>query len=259
MTPTALDPVAAARDAKADPTMARTLVRLLDLTSLTGEETRPEIKGLCRRAVDAGVAAVCLYPAHLPAARAILAGTPVRLATVANFPAGGDDIARAADEVAAAVADGAHEVDVVAPIAAMREGDVSLVGDLVEACRTAGNPDTVLKLILETGVLQSPDLIAAAARTAVMAKIDFLKTSTGKAAVGATLEAAAVLLSVIAEADGRVGLKIAGGVRTADAAAEYLHLARSIMGEGWVTPAHFRIGASSLLDELLRLAGQGEG
>jgi deoxyribose-phosphate aldolase len=113
-----------------------------------------------------------------------------------------------------------------------------------------------LKLILETGVLESPDRIAAAARTAVMSGVDFLKTSTGKVPVGATLEAAAVLLTVIAEADGRVGLKVSGGVRTPDDAARYIALAGSMVGESWITPGHFRIGASSLLDGLLDLVAR---
>ena len=256
MSPPARDPVTLARTARADAALAGRAIRLVDLTSLTGTETSEEIAGLCRRGLAAGVAAICVYPAHLPVARSILAGTPVRLATVANFPHGSEDIAKAADEVAAAVADGADEVDVVAPIEAMREGDMGLIGDLVAVCRAAAGPGTVLKLILETGLLGSPDRIAAAARTAVMAGVDFLKTSTGKTPVGATLEAAAVLLTVIAEAEGSVGLKVSGGVRAPDDAAAYLALASAIMGEGWLTPQHFRIGASSLLAELVALASR---
>jgi deoxyribose-phosphate aldolase len=250
------DPVVAARTTHADAVLARRAITLLDLTSLTGEETLAEVEHLCRRAIAANVAAICVYPAHLATARALLSGSPVRLAAVANFPHGSDDIAKAADEVAAAVAEGAQEVDVVAPIAAMREGDISLVGDLVAACRAAGGPETVLKLILETGLLESPDRITAAARTAIMAGAGFLKTSTGKSPVGATLEAAAVLLTVIAEAGGRIGLKISGGVHTPDEAAAYIALASHMMGETWITPERFRIGASSLLEGLLGVAGQ---
>ncbi len=183
----------------------------------------------------------------------------MRLAAVANFPHGGDDLARTADEAGAAVADGADEVDVVAPIQAIRDGDVSLVGELVEACRATVAPSTRLKLILETGVLVEPALIAAAARAAVMAGVDFLKTSTGKTPVSATLEAAAILLAVIVEANGRVGFKAAGGIRTTADAAGYLHLADAMLGPGWATADRFRLGASSLLDDLLRVASGAAG
>ena len=110
-------------------------------------------------------------------------------------------------------------------------------------------------MILETGILREPDLITAAARAAVMAGVDFLKTSTGKSEVGATLEAAATLLAVCREADGRVGFKAAGGIRTAADAAAYLHLADAIMGPDWASPRTFRFGASSLLDDLLGRSG----
>lgn len=247
-----------AKSAPVDATLAARAVPLVDLTSLKGDETEAEIEALCRRAVSAGTAAVCVYSAHLTVARRALAGSTVRLATVANFPHGSDDIGTAAGEVAAAVAAGADEVDVVAPIGALLEGDVGLVGELVQACREAAGGGTTLKVILETGVLASPELITAAARGAVMAGADFLKTSTGKAEVGATPEAAMLLLAAIEDADGRVGLKAAGGIRTAADAAVYLALAEAVMGPGWAGPATFRLGASSLLDDLLRLTGRGE-
>jgi deoxyribose-phosphate aldolase len=231
------------------------VVPLIDLTSLKGGESPAEIEVLCARAVEHGTAAVCVYAEAVPIARPLLVGSAVRVATVANFPHGGDDIGGTADETAAAVAAGADEVDVVAPIAALLDGDVSLVGELVEACRAAAGPGIILKLILETGRLQEPDLITAAARAAVMAGIDFLKTSTGKFEPGATLEAAAALLTVCREAGGRVGFKAAGGIRTARDAAGYLHLADTIMGPDWASPRTFRFGASSLLDDLL---GQGD-
>jgi deoxyribose-phosphate aldolase len=243
--------LARAAAAPADPATAARAIPLVDLTSLGGDETAAEIQALCRRAVVHGVAAVCLYPRWLDMARPLLAGSPVRLAAVANFPHGGDDLMAVAEECAAAVAAGADELDVVAPLAAIGEGDVGLVGDLVEACRAAVGPATTLKLILETGMLAGPAVITAAARAAVMAGVDFLKTSTGKAPVGATLEAAAALLAVCAEADGRVGFKAAGGIRTTADAAAYLALADAILGAGWVTPARFRFGASGLLGELL--------
>lgn len=250
--------IAAARDARADRELAARAIALVDLTSLRGDETVGEVEALCGRAVREGTAAVCVHAAQAGLARGLLAGGRVRLAVVANFPDGGDDIARAAEETAAAVAAGADEVDMVAPIAAIRSGDIGLVEELVAACRAAARPGITLKLILETGALETPHLITAAARAGVMAGVDFLKTSTGKIPVGATLESAALLLAVIADADGRVGFKAAGGIRTADEAAGYLLIAERLLGPAWATPQRFRFGASSLIDDLVRRAGRGE-
>ncbi|WP_051328995.1 deoxyribose-phosphate aldolase [Geminicoccus roseus] len=251
------DLLAKASLATASPALAKRAIPLVDLTSLSGSETEAEIAALCTRALEHGVAAVCIYPAFLPQARPLLQGSAVRLAAVANFPDGSDDIARAADEAAAAVADGADEVDVVAPVQAIMEGDVGIVGELVEAVRLAAGPQTTLKLILETGILADPDRITAAARAAVMAGVDFLKTSTGKVPVGATPEAAAVMMRVCEEAGLRVGFKASGGIRTADDAARYLHLGDALLGAERISARTFRFGASSLLDDLVRVAAGG--
>jgi deoxyribose-phosphate aldolase len=140
----------------------------------------------------------------------------------------------------------------MAPVQAIMDGDVGLVTELVQACR-AKAPERTLKVILETGRLDEPARIAAAARAAIMAGADMLKTSTGKSGTGATLEAAAVLLAVIEEAEGRVGLKVSGGIRTTQQAAQYLYLVDHFMGRGWTRPETLRFGASALLDDLLRL------
>lgn len=248
-----VDAIEAAQRTPADAEAARRILRLLDLTSLRGDETAAEIEALCCRALRHAVAAVCIYPGFLPVACSVLAGSAVRIATVANFPEGGDDIGAAAAEVAAAVAAGAQEVDVVAPLAAIRAGDLESVAELVEACRAAARPTTLLKLILETGLLAEPSLITAVARTAVMAGVDFLKTSTGKRSPGATLEAAAALLEVIAETGGRVGLKLSGGIRTLADAAPYLALVDATMGRDWADSSRLRFGASALLDDLVRV------
>lgn len=239
-----------------DAAMARRILPLLDLTSLRGDESEAEIRELCARAVGHGVAAVCIDPRYLAVARAALAGSGVRLAAVANFPEGGDDLMAVAEEVRQAVAAGADELDVVAPLEAVRAGDVELAGELVTLCREAAGPGITLKLILETGWLAAPDVITATARAAVMAGVDFVKTSTGKRQPGATLEAAALLLGVVIEAGGRVGLKLAGGIRTLEDAAPYLALVERSMGADWVTPAHLRFGASRLLDDLLERLGE---
>lgn len=246
-----LEALLAAADERAiNATLARRLVATIDLTTLSGNETDADIEALCARARHHGVAAVCVLPEALPVAVRCLAGTAVKLATVANFPAGGDDLAGVADAVAAAVAAGAREVDIVAPLQPALDGDVELTGELVGLCRAAAGPATCLKLILETGRLERPELITAVARSAVMAGIDFLKTSTGRTRVGATPEAAALILAVAAEAEGRVGVKISGGVRTARDAIRYWQIAEAVMGAAWLEPAHFRFGTSRLLDEL---------
>lgn len=243
--------VGEARGIRGDARAAGRILPLLDLTSLGGSESEADIDRLCRKAVAHAVAAVCIHDRHLPQARGLLAGSGVALATVIAFPDGGDDILKAADDSAAAVADGADEIDVVAPLDAALSGDIELAGELVESCRAAVGPDVRIKLILETGRLADGALITAVARSAVMAGVDFLKTSTGRIPVGATLEAAALLLAVIQEAEGRVGLKLSGGVRTTDDAAAYLHLVDRVMGEEWVTRDRLRFGASGLLDDLL--------
>lgn len=238
--------------ASGDADVAARALPLLDLTSLNDSDTEADIERLCARAATYGTAAVCIYPRFVALARPLLRGSGVKLATVANFPHGSDDIAGAAQECAAAAAAGADEVDVVAPIEAISAGDIGMVSELVTACRSAV-PETTLKVILETGVLAEPSVISGAARAAVMAGCDFLKTSTGKANVGATLEAAAALLAVIAEADGRVGFKAAGGIRTTAQAAGYLYLAGQLISPSWATTTTFRFGASApLLDDLLR-------
>ena len=244
------DLVEEARLARLDEQAARNIVPLVDLTSLSGTEEARDIELLCERATRAGVAAVCIHAVHLPLAKRLLGSGPIRLATVVAFPEGGDDVLRAAEDTAAAVKAGAGEIDVVAPLTAIGEGDIGLVGELVEVCRAAAGKDVIIKLILETGALRDEATITAVARVAVMAGVDFLKTSTGKIPIGATLEAAAALLAVIEEAGGEVGLKVSGGIRTGDQAAGYLTLAESVMGRDWISPTRLRFGASSLLDQL---------
>lgn len=240
--------------ARGDAAAAARILPLVDLTSLNDGDDEAAIERLCGRARDAGVAAVCAFPRFVPLMKEELRGSGVAVATVANFPGGGDDLPAVAREVEGAVEAGAGEIDVVIPIAAAIEGDVGLVTELVRACRDA-TPEQTLKVILETGSLAEPPRITAAARAAIMAGPDFLKTSTGKIAAGATLEAAAVLLAVIDEAEGRVGLKLSGGIRTTQQAAQFLYLVDHFMGPGWTLPRTLRFGASSLLDDLERILG----
>jgi len=243
-----------AAQAPGDAAAAARILPLVDLTLLAEDATSAQVADLCARALDAGVAGVCVWSRFLPLAKAKLAHSPVRLVTVANFPDGSDDLARAARETADALLAGADEVDVVAPIQAVMDGDVGLVTELVQACKTKA-PERTLKVILETGRLEDPARIAAAARAAIMGGCDMLKTSTGRYPVGATLEAAAVLLAVLEEADGKVGIKFSGGIRTTEDAAAYLYLVDHFLGSGWTAPETLRFGASALLDDLANVLG----
>jgi deoxyribose-phosphate aldolase len=233
--------------------IAARILPLVDLTTLGDDDREDDVERLCGRAAEVGVAAVCVWPRFVAAARRALERSGVKVATVANFPAGGDDVAGVLAEIEAAARDGADEIDLVAPLGAILEGDVGLVSEMVQAAKAAA-AGRILKVILETGRLGAPPLITAAARAAIMAGADFLKTSTGKAPVGATLEAAAVLLAVIDEADGRVGIKLSGGLRTTQQAAQYLYLIDHFMTPGWVEPRTVRFGASApLVDDLVQV------
>ena len=234
-----------------DLAIARRARPLLDLTDLSEGCTPQAIEALCARARGgpAPVAAVCVWPRFVAGARRILEGSPVRVATVANFPHGGPDAEAAAEEARASLADGADEVDVVIPYRALAAGDEAAAARLILAARRATEGAT-LKVILETGELKDPARIAAACRVALDAGADFLKTSTGKSPVSATPEAAEIMLTAIRDAGRPVGLKPSGGIRTLADAATYLHLADRIMGPDWVSPKTFRIGASGLLDAI---------
>lgn len=231
---------------------ARQALTLLDLTSLGDDDTEASVSAMLERAVtpEGKVAAVCIWPRFVPLAVRRLEGSRVKVATVANFPAGAPDIDAALHETKEAVADGADEVDVVWPFEAWLAGEVGLAGDLIAACRDACGEAT-LKVILETGALGGPDRIAEAGRLAADAGAQFLKTSTGKRQPAATPEAAAALLDVIAERGGSIGFKASGGIRKLADAEVYMGLAEKRLGADWVTPAKFRLGASGLLDDLL--------
>ena len=239
--------------------LARLIVSLLDLTSLSGSEAQAQIDSLCARAKGpcGQVAAICVFARHLPQVNAGLllrSVQGVELATVVNFPAGDLDKERSLAEMKTALALGASEVDLVFPYGAYLQGREEEVREFLEACRQAC--PVRLKVILESGVLEKEEIIRAASRMAVQCGADFLKTSTGKAEVHATPEAARTMLEVIAETGGRVGFKASGGLRTMKDALVYLKLAEEILGPDWVSPRTFRFGASSLLDDVLAVAGR---
>jgi deoxyribose-phosphate aldolase len=226
----------------------RRALAVVDLTRLERPDDAEAIDALAAKAVTpAGrVAAICVYPEWIE--RAL--GPGVRVAAVANFPAGDDDPDLAAREAGQAVEAGAAEVDVVVPWRAFLAGDETAIARTVAATRAAIGDGVGLKAILETGSLGDADTVRRAGEQALGAGADFLKTSTGKVGAGASPDATRVLLEVV-RAAGHGAVKASGGIRTAQQAAEYLALADGVMGAGWATPERFRIGASSLVDDLL--------
>jgi deoxyribose-phosphate aldolase len=236
-----------------DAAIARRALRCLDLTDLSETCSEPAIADLCARALTphGPVAAICIWPQFVGRAREPLKGTGVAIATVVNFPGGGEDVDRVTDDVAEALGDGAQEIDLVMPYGPLRRGDLDTASQMIAAVRDVVDQGRLLKVILETGELREPRLIEAASRIAIEAGADFIKTSTGKTAVSATPEAAEIMLKAIKDSGRPVGLKPSGGIRTVQDAALYLALADRIMGPGWATPKTFRIGASSVYDALV--------
>lgn len=242
---------------------AKRALQLMDLTTLNEDDTDEKVIALCHQAKSpvGNTAAVCIYPRFIPIARKTLReqGTPeIHIATVTNFPHGSDDIAIALAETKAAIAYGADEVDVVFPYRALMAGNEQVGFDMVKVCKDACNEAGVLlKVIIETGELKDAALIRKASEISIKAGADFIKTSTGKVPVNATLESAEIMMTVIRDmgVSKTVGFKPAGGVRTAEDAAEYLALAGRLLGDDWADSRHFRFGASSLLASLLKTLG----
>ena len=237
----------------------------MDLTSLNDNETPEQIIKLCGQArTEAGnTAAICIYPRYIPIAKKTLKELgldSVTVATVTNFPVGGDDIDIAVAETNAAVAYGADEVDVVFPYRALMAGNETVGAELVRRCKAACGDKALLKVIIETGELKKEALIRKASGICIQAGADFIKTSTGKVKVNATLESARIMLEAIRDSGKtNVGFKPAGGIRTSEDAAEHLQLAEEIMGKGWADRNHYRFGASSLLGNLLITLGLDKG
>jgi deoxyribose-phosphate aldolase len=238
-------------------------ISMLDLTTLEGADTPGKVRQLAAKAVTPSpaypevpsCAAVCVYPSMVGVARDAVAGTGVHVASVATgFPAGQTPLATRLEEVRMAVADGADEIDMVISRDAYLRGDDAVVVSEIEAVKDACGP-AHLKVILETVELGSYDHVRHASMLAMDAGADFIKTSTGKAAEGATPGVILVMLEAIrdyVERTGRVvGMKPAGGVSTSKAALGVLVLVKETLGEEWLTPDRLRIGASSVLNDLL--------
>ncbi len=240
-----------------DVSAALALINSLDLTSLNPNDTDEDIRELCGKAVTPfnHVAAVCIFPRFIPLAKTLLP-TAVKIATVINFPAGLADIGLALKEIESAVKLGADELDVVLPYRAFLSKDDSFCARYLSHIREACNKK-VLKIIIETGELKTVDNIKKAAALCIDAQADFIKTSTGKTPVSATPESANLILETIRQSGKNIGFKASGGIKKFDEAKKYLTLSQSIMGPSWPRPEHFRIGASSLLSDLLNTINRG--
>ncbi len=239
-------------------------ISMIDLTTLEGQDTPGKVRALCAKAkrpdpadpTAPQVAAVCVYPDLAHVAAAELAGSGVHVASVATaFPSGRTSPDVKLADARYAIAAGADEVDMVIDRGAFLAGDYQLVYDEIAAVREAVAGTAHLKVILETGELVTLDNVRRASWLAMLAGADFIKTSTGKVAPAATLPVTLVMLEAVRDfraAHGRqVGVKPAGGIRTAKDAIRYLVLVNETVGEDWLDPRWFRLGASSLLNDLL--------
>jgi deoxyribose-phosphate aldolase len=238
-------------------------IRMVDLTTLEGADTPGKVRALCAKArrpdpADPScpsVAAICVYPAMAPVAAAALEGSGVHLASVATaFPSGQAPLSVKLADTAAAVRDGADEIDMVINRGAFLSGRYREVFEEIVAVKQACG-DAHLKVILETGELATYDNVRRASWLAMIAGADFIKTSTGKVSPAATPPVTLVMLEAVRDfraATGRqIGVKPAGGIRTAKDAIKYLVLVNETAGEDWLHPDWFRFGASSLLNDLL--------
>jgi deoxyribose-phosphate aldolase len=238
-------------------------VRCCDLTTLEGADTPGKVTAICSKALRPAptdptirsVAAVCVYPALVPVAAERLRGTEVKVASVAGgFPSGLAPLEERLDEIRRAVAWGAHEIDVVLNRSAFLAGRYAQAYEEVALSKEAcGNAH--LKVILETGELGSYDQVRKASMLAMAAGADFIKTSTGKIGTSATFPAALCMMEAIRDyhhqTGNLVGIKVAGGIRKAKEAWIYLVILHETLGPEWLTPDRFRLGASTLLNDLL--------
>ena len=242
--------------------MCRTILGSIDLTTLEGSDTEEKVRKLCDTAISfrdeekqiPSTASVCVYPTFVAVAKEQLKGTGIHVASVAGaFPSGQLPIQLKVAEVEYAVAQGADEIDMVISRGAFLSGKYQQVYDEIRAIRNAC-PKQKLKVILETGELETPQNIYRASQLAIYAGADYLKTSTGKIAVNATPEAFWVMMLAIQQhyqnTGEKVGIKVAGGVSTPEQAYTYLHIWRQNMGKDWVTPDLFRVGTSRLATKI---------
>lgn len=253
-----------------EPAFLLRAIRSIDLTTLSGDDTPDRVRRLCAQArqplapelagrlgIAAGAihpAAVCIYHHFLEVAREALDGSGISIAVVsAGFPAGLSPLRQRIDEVRASASAGADEIDAVINRSHALMGEWAALYDEVRAFREACG-EARLKVILATGELGGLTNVARVSRVCMLAGADFIKTSTGREAVNATYPAGLVMLRAIRDYRNRsgygVGFKPAGGIRTAAQALEWMRLVAEVLGEEWLGPDRFRIGASGLLGEI---------
>ncbi len=240
----------------------KTIIGLIDLTTLGGDDTNNKVADLCNKAIGlqdvengiSNVAAVCVYPVFADLVRTKLINSDVKTACVAGaFPSGQSPLNIRVEEVKYAVKNGADEIDMVISRGKLLEGDFEYIVDEITAIKEAcGNAH--LKVILETGELLTTQNIRKASELAIIAGADFIKTSTGKITPAATMEATLIMLDTIKEyyqATGKmIGIKPAGGISEPTDAISYYLLVKSVLGHSWLNSKYFRIGASRLTDKL---------
>ena len=246
----------------------RLAISLCDLTTLEGKDSPAKIRQMCAKAVRPdpedpsipSVAAVCVYSDLVETAKRALAGSGVKVASVSTaFPSGRSPLPVKLADVRRAVAAGADEIDMVIDRGAFLAGDTRLVFDEIvatrEVCARRDGSVARLKVILETGELETYDNVRRASDLAIAAGADFIKTSTGKVSPAATPPVTLCMLEAIRDhwlaTGAKVGMKPAGGIRTAKQALHYLVLVKETLGADWLTPDLFRFGASSLVNDLL--------
>ncbi len=236
---------------------------MIDHTTLEGKDSKGKVEQLCTKAIIPyaplpdlpSVAAVCVYPSMIAIAKKSLQGTSVKVASVAtSFPSGMSNLSIKIDETKYAVEQGADEIDMVISRGEFLKGNFSYVYDEIAAIKEAcGNAH--LKVILETGELETLENVRKASDLAMHAGADFIKTSTGKVSPAATQPVTLVMLEAIRDFHGKtgrmIGMKPAGGIRKAKEALQYLVLVKETLGNEWLTSDYFRFGASSLTNDIL--------
>jgi deoxyribose-phosphate aldolase len=242
---------------------------MIDLTTLEGKDSEEKVRSLCRKAIRPyerdeevlgfrvpPVAAVCVYPTLVPVAKEALAGSGVKVASVATgFPSGQYPMEVRLEDTRRAVEAGADEIDMVISRGAFLAGRYAEVFAEIERVKEACGA-AHLKVILETGELETYDNVRKASDLAIAAGADFIKTSTGKVQPAATLPVTLVMLEAIRDhflRTGRVvGMKPAGGIRSAKQSLHYLVMVKETLGDGWLSADRFRLGASTLANDILR-------
>lgn len=236
---------------------------MVDLTTLEGKDSEGKVIQLCQKAKSPHpsiadiprVAAVCVYPSMVRIAKKSLLGTKINVASVATaFPSGMAPLSIRIEDTKFAVDEGADEVDMVITRGAFLEGEYNLVFDEIAAIKEACG-DAHLKVILETGELHTYENVRLASDIAMEAGADFIKTSTGKISPAATQPVTLVMLEAIRDyyykTNKMIGMKPAGGIKTAKQAIQYLVLVKETLGAAWLNNEYFRFGASSLANDLL--------